>query len=103
MSSTSAFPTGFSDATYVPFGRLYAVRFTDPSQIDFLPVEVSAARTLAAELRKSRRVLFSVYGEIDSVNEEELKRHITSRVVNVKITKMQVTLQSGTDVGFRDF
>lgn len=99
----NAFPTGFSDATYIPFGYLYAVNFTNASQIDFLPVEMSSARTLAGELRKSRRAVFSIYGDIDSVSEEELKSFVTSKVVKVKITKMQVALQSGTEVGSIDF
>ncbi|MDE2716336.1 MAG: hypothetical protein OXI33_04880 [Chloroflexota bacterium] len=84
----NAFPAGFSDATYIPFGRLYAVNITNASEIDFLPIEMRSARTLAGELRRSRRAVFSIYGEIASVNEEELKSFVTFKVVKVKITNM---------------
>ena len=67
--------------------------------IDFLPVEMSSARSLATELRKSRKALFFIHGVIDSVSEQEFKRFITSKVVKVKITKMDVMLESGTEVG----
>ena len=73
------------------------VRFSIPSR------QMSSARSLATELRKSRRAFFFSHGEIESVNEEELKRFIASKVVKVKITKMDVTLESGTQVGSMEF
>ena len=95
-----SFPTGFSDATFIPFRGTarYAVAFTNGADIEHLPVTVEVARSLATELRRTRRASATIYGEIQDVSEKTLN-YLTYKTLNMRITKIEVSLRSGTVVG----
>ena len=95
-----SFPTGFSDGTFIPFRRpaLYAVTFANAADIEQLPVSVDVARSLATQLRRSRRASATIYGEIQDVSEKTLN-YLTYKTLDIRVTKIEVALQSGTVVG----
>ena len=96
------FGTGFSENTYIPFDNGYAVTFINGNDIQFIPVPMEPARSLAGELRKSRRAGFTIHGEIINAKEKKLRYDI-SKVLEFKINKLEVSLDSGTKVGTMNF
>jgi hypothetical protein len=95
-----SFPTGFSDATFIPFRDAagYAVTFANAADVEQLPVNVEVARSLATELRRTRRASATIYGEIQDVSEKTLN-YLTYKTLNMRITKIEISLRSGTVVG----
>jgi hypothetical protein len=94
----NAFPTGFSASSFIPFKNDYAVTFTNGEKFEFLPVPFEFAKSLSSELSRNRRAKFIVYGEIVGAKEEKLRRRV-KKVLQVRITKIEVSLRSGTEVG----
>ena len=67
------FPTGMGDGTFVNFDNNYTVTFVNGEVLGFLPVPLESARALAGQLRRSRRAAISIYGDVVSAKEQELK------------------------------
>jgi hypothetical protein len=93
-----SFSTGFSDSTFIPFDNGYAVSFTNGKDIEFLPVPMDSARSLSGHLRKSRKSSFDIYGEIVGAEEKKLRWN-ANKVIQVKITRIEVKLKSGKTIG----
>jgi len=96
-----SFATGIGATTYIPFHNGYAVTFTNGEKIQFLPVPMNSARSLSGELRKNRSATFVVYGLVVGTKEEELGWG-TKKAIKVKVTKIEATLNSGTNVGTKN-
>jgi len=95
-----AFATGIGATTYIPLDNNYAVTFTNAEKIKFLSVPINSARKLSKELGNDRRSNFIIQGVITGAKEESLGRWGgTKKAIKVKITKIEVTLKSGTKVG----
>ncbi len=92
-----AFPSGFSETTFIPFDHSYAVSFVNASEIEYIPKELDSARKLASELRRSRNATFKITGEIVSVEEKTLN-YRPSKVINIKINEVNTFLQSGKEI-----
>lgn len=96
------FPTGFGTTTFIPFSNKYAVTFSNSSDLQFIPVPFESAKSLSHELGQSRRAVFSIYGEIIGTKEEDLN-YSHKKVLQVKVTKIEAQLKSGTLVGSKTF
>lgn len=121
-------PSDRRQSTLVLFDNKYAVTLTNSDDIKFFPLSVDNARQLASELQKSRRAVFRISGRIVGVKAgitsgleqkarsaievdfgeeticcipEEVKPPLTPpmKVVEVDVTKVEVTLDSGKKVG----
>ena len=97
-----AFPSGFGEATFIPYKDRYAVTFANAKDITHVAVALNVARSLAGELRRSRRARFMVYGKIVDAKEKDLN-FLPHKVVDVKVTKIEILLESGTNVGSQMF
>ena len=93
-----SFPTGFSEGTFIPFRNKYAVTFVNGVDVEYMPVAMEAARSHARELQKTRRGSAKIYGEIQGASEKRLN-YATSKALSVRITRIELSLQSGTVVG----
>ena len=93
-----SFPTGFSEATYIPFRNRYTVTFVNGVDIEYMPVAMESARSLAGKLQKTRRATAKIYGEIQGVSERKLN-YLVTKALSVRITKIELSLQSGATVG----
>ena len=96
---TNSFPTGLSEQSYIPFRQnSYAATFTNGADLEFIPVNMATARSLAPALRESRRGTVRIYGEIQAASEQTL-RFLPTKALSVRITRIELSLQSGTAVG----
>ncbi len=95
-----SFPTGFGPTTFIPFKNGYAVTFTNPENIQYISVPIESAKKLSNELRRSRKTVFNVYGEITGTKEADLDWR-TKKALQVKITKIEAHLKSGTKIGVK--
>ena len=97
----NAFPTGFSEDSFIPYDNSYAVVFINGSDLEMLPVPLESARTIAGELRRSRRAQFNLIGEIVGTREDTLN-FVDRKVLEIRITQLDVSLNSGTEVGVKE-
>ena len=94
-----AFPTGVSEGTFIPFHRqTYAVTFANGADIEYVPVAMEAARTLARELQRTRRGVAKIYGEIEGASERTLNFSV-KKTLGVRVTKIELLSPSGVLVG----
>ena len=100
----SGFPSGFSDGTYIPFSSSanqwsrYQVRFANVDDFTFIRVPVDKARSLARELRRSRRCSFFIEGVIESASEAD-----GGKVLYITVDRVEASLSSGTNVATLEF
>ena len=99
----NAFPTGLGGrrSTFVEYGE-YAATFANQNSLGFLPVPMESARALAEELRRNRRVTYTIYGSIVGARELSLNRRFR-KALEINVTKIEATLDSGRKVGSSDF
>ncbi len=117
-------PPDGRQSTLFRFDKNYAVALTNPEEIKFLPLPLDNAREFASELRSSRRAVFKISGRVVGVKgavkthyateilkdfganicclPEEVEfptgRHMI-KLVEIDVTKIEVTLASGKKVG----
>ena len=97
----NAFPTGFSENTFIPYDNRYAITFINGADLQTLSVPVESARTIAGELQRSRRAQFEIYGEIVGAREDTLN-YTDRKVLEIRVTRLEVSLNSGTEVGVKE-
>lgn len=94
-----AFPTGFSEGTFIPFHRqTYAVEFANGADIEFVPVPMESARSLSRELQRTRRGAAKIYGEIEGALEKTLN-YTVKKTLTVRVTKIELMSPSGAVIG----
>ena len=94
-----AFPTGFSEGTFIPFHRqTYAVTFANGADIESVPVGMESARSLARELQRTRRGAAKIYGEIEAASERTLNLSV-KKTLSVRVTKIELLSPSGALIG----
>lgn len=94
-----AFPTGFGETTFIPFSNDYAASFVNGNDIQFMEVNMEAARELSDELRKTRTATFDIVGSIVGAGEEAVNSWSSKKMLKVKIEKLSVKHKSGAQVG----
>lgn len=92
-----AFPTGFSETTFIPFDNGYALTFNNGEKAAFIPVAIDRARALSGKLRRSRRATVILHVKLLGV-EEKTFNWARKKSINSRITKMEVQLGSGAPV-----
>ncbi|MBK9990661.1 MAG: DUF4852 domain-containing protein [Verrucomicrobia bacterium] len=92
------FPSGFSESTFIPFNRGYAVMFSNASDFSLVPVDMATAKGLSSSLQRNREVSITVEGALISSKEKELN-YSTNKVVFIEINKVTMKLRDGTVVG----
>ena len=95
---SGSFPTGMGESSYIPFRNGYAVAFSNGTEMTSLPVAIDKARSLSSALRGSRKAVIEIHGTVLGSEETSLS-YSRSKVVNVRITKIEMSLRSGADVG----
>ena len=94
-----AFPTGVSEGTFIPFHRqTYAVTLANGADLEYVPVAMEAARTLARELQRTRRGVAKIYGEIEGASERTLNYSV-KKTLSVQVTRIELLSPSGALVG----
>lgn len=97
-----AFPSGFKSATYIPYDYGYAIAFENADELEYIEVPFEDAKKLSGDLQKSRHASFQVFGKIIGVNEQRLSsRH--NKVIRVEVSKIIAVLDSGKNVGEKEF
>ena len=66
-----------------------------------LPVPLECARRISGELGRSRRAEFDLIGEIVGAKEDSLNA-VNRKVLEVRVTRLEVSLNSGTEVGVKE-
>lgn len=92
------FPTGMNSDTFVPFGNFYAVTFSNISDFSLVPVPVEEAKKLAEALRRDRRVVVEILGQVEGAEEKTINYH-RRKVLNFKIDSVTINLRDGRKVG----
>ncbi len=80
-----AFPTGFTETTYIPFNNRYTAVFVNSEDLEFMPVPEEKARTWASVLGTNRQVTMVVKAKIVGTKEKQLD------VFHDKVLTLQVT------------
>lgn len=94
----SAFPTGFSETTYIPYDNGYAATFINIKNILFLPVLLEKAKAYASLLRNSRKGIMIISADIQDAQEKELDwRH--NKVLILKAKKYILQHEIGKEFG----
>ena len=89
-----AFPSGFTESTYLRLRYPYQVRFANAPDFALLRVPVDDARELSGQLRESRRCTFAIEGTIARVAEIDWR----NKAVFVEAERVELHLQSGAKV-----
>jgi len=94
----SAFPTGISSGTYVPFDNGYAVTFENADKLTYLKVPFEKAKLLSRQLQRNRRTQIIIKAQIIGAEEKRLRWNI-DKVLKTKISQLTLKLSSGKTVG----
>ena len=71
------------------------------ADLEMLPVPLECARRISGELGRSRRAEFDLIGEIVGAKEDSLNA-VNRKVLEVRVTRLEVSLNSGTEVGVKE-
>lgn len=71
------------------------------ADLEMLPVPLDSARRISGELGRSRRAEFDLIGEIVGTR-EDLLNAVNRKVLEVRVTRLEVSLNSGTQVGVKE-
>jgi len=90
------FPTGGDASSFIPFSGRYAVRFSNPDQASLIPIPLEDAKKAANELKSSRNASITYSGTLDKTAGETLN-YGAHKVIYLKINKMTLTLENGSE------
>jgi hypothetical protein len=93
-----AFPTGFSDSTYIPFSNGYAAIFVNTKDTEFVAVPETRARDFASILRQGRQGTMVIKAKIVGTEERQVD-YLHNKVLKLWATEFKLLHHNGHEFG----